>query len=79
MGRDQAAGRTVMGDPVGNACPGCGQPAQLMIGNEQMFCGNDDCHVFLWNPTMSLGELSEDAGFTSIPDLRRIFGVDDAE
>jgi hypothetical protein len=47
-----------MSDPQGYLCPGCGQVADLvLVGGGQAFCGNDECHVFCWNPAKSLTEL----------------------
>lgn len=55
-------------EPTGNSCPGCGQPAALEL-SEQCWCGNDDCHVLTWNPTMSLKELAADVGEIHLPDI----------
>ena len=55
-------------EPIGNSCPGCGQPAVIEL-YRQSFCGNDDCHVFTWNPTMSLAELATDIGEIRLPDV----------
>lgn len=47
------------GEPAGLACPGCEQPPRYLLGGgTQAFCGNMDCHVFTWNPTLSLQELA---------------------
>lgn len=54
------------GDPIGDACPGCGQPAEMQVGTTQSFCGTDDCRVIMWNPTMSLEELANDVGTIEI-------------
>lgn len=34
---------------MGLHCPLCGQPARLVVGERQAFCGNDDCQVFTWD------------------------------
>lgn len=48
-----------MAEPVGYNCPGCGQHALMALaGGEQAFCGNDECHVLSWNPTLTLEELA---------------------
>ena len=31
-------------------CPRCGEPAHLLIGDTQAFCGNESCNVLMWNP-----------------------------
>jgi len=31
-----------------------------LAGGEQAFCGNDECHVLSWNPTLTLEELQAD-------------------
>lgn len=55
--------------PVGLSCPGCGQPPwAVMRGGTQAFCGNeDDCHVFSWNPQLTLTEIAE---LAQVIDLR---------
>jgi hypothetical protein len=36
-------------------CPLCGQPPiWLLGGGTQAFCGNDDCTLLTWNPSLSL-------------------------
>lgn len=59
-----------MSEPVGNSCPGCGEPAELEVGTEQFFCGSNDCHVLMWNPTLTLEELQADIGELRIPPER---------
>ena len=31
-------------------CPRCREPAVLLIGGTQAFCGNESCSVLMWNP-----------------------------
>lgn len=50
-----------MTEPV---CPGCGQPPMqfaVPLVPEQAFCGNDQCHVIMWDPTKTLDELVADS------------------
>jgi hypothetical protein len=47
-------------------CPGCRQPSTRILSEVQAFCTNDDCHVFLWNPSMSLDELARTANFVEL-------------
>lgn len=35
-------------------CPRCGTLPELVVGDRQAFCGNEDCSVFTW-------DLSQDA------------------
>lgn len=49
---------------MGPQCPGCGHPPRFLLDDgRQAFCGSDDCHVIMWNPTKTLAEMSEDAQF----------------
>lgn len=34
---------------VAPLCPGCNEPPELVMGDRQAFCGNDDCQVFTWD------------------------------
>ena len=35
-------------------CPICGEPPMMVFGDgTQAFCGNDDCRLLCWNPTVS--------------------------
>lgn len=52
------------------SCPGCGQPPKFQLG-DQAFCGNDGCHVLMWNPTMTLDQLAADVQLIDPPDLGR--------
>lgn len=39
-------------------CPVCDQPPIFMLGGgTQAFCGNEECRVFTWDPTLSRDEL----------------------
>lgn len=53
---------TVNGDPaqtpIGPDCPECGTPAEFLVGDESAFCGNDDCRILTWDPTMTLAEMA---------------------
>lgn len=58
-----------MSQPVGNNCPGCGQPARIVL-DDQAFCGNEtDCHVIQWNPNKTLNELADDAAYIDLKGL----------
>jgi hypothetical protein len=35
-------------------CPACDQPPIMRLADDQAFCGNDDCHVLIWNPLKDL-------------------------
>lgn len=64
------------GEPVdgqqGVRCPGCGQPAELvLVGGGQAFCGNEDCHVFSWDPAKTLAELADDMQQIELPEAFR--------
>lgn len=41
-------------------CPACDAPPQIKVGNEQWFCGNDDCELLMWNPQESRTDLLAD-------------------
>lgn len=57
-------------------CPGCERPPRIVLdGGHQAFCGNDECHVMMWDTTMSLEELMREAQTVDMPD----FGGDDAD
>jgi len=61
-----------MSDPDWPVCPGCEQPAaRVFPGNEQAFCGSDDCHVLMWNPSKSLAELAADIQMMELPEAFR--------
>ena len=49
-------------------CPLCGRPPLFAFGNEQAFCGNDDCTLILWDPTLSLDDNLMDAGVVQFPE-----------
>lgn len=58
-----------MSEPQGLTCPGCGSPPRILL-TDQAFCGNDDCHVMMWNPNKTLDELAADAKFdVQLPDF----------
>lgn len=45
-----------MTEPQGFYCPGCDQPSALSF-DTQAFCGNGECRVMSWNPTLPRTEL----------------------
>ena len=30
-------------------CPGCGGPPKFVVGDQQAFCADGDCHVLCWD------------------------------
>lgn len=43
-------------------CPVCGHPPMMVFGGgTQAFCGNGDCRLLSWTPTLSLDENLLDA------------------
>lgn len=49
-------------------CPLCdGPPLLLFPSTTQVFCGNDDCTLILWNPSLSLDANLLDAGVVRFP------------
>jgi len=47
------------GEPVGTACPLCGEEARALLGDDdQAFCFNLECDIFTWNPKLSRDELA---------------------
>jgi len=49
-------------------CSLCGQPPLFSFGGEQAFCGNDDCALILWDPSVSLEDNLMDAGVVQFPE-----------
>ena len=44
-------------------CPLCGQlPVMVFGGGTQAFCGNDDCTLVCWDPSLSAEQNFADAG-----------------
>jgi len=37
-------------------CPLCGELPALVIGATQVFCGNNDCRLLMWDPSRSAAE-----------------------
>lgn len=51
-------------------CPLCGQPPVMVFGGgTQAFCGNDDCHMFTWDQTLSRSGNLQAADFIQLPPL----------
>jgi hypothetical protein len=49
-------------------CPLCGQlPMMVFGGGTQAFCGNDDCTILCWTPTLSLDDNLMDARHVQLP------------
>jgi hypothetical protein len=56
-----------MTEPVTPGCPLCGKPPLFAAGPTQAFCGNDDCTLICWDPSLSLDENLLDAGVVNFP------------
>jgi hypothetical protein len=51
-------------------CPLCDQPPALALpGFTQWWCGNDDCTILCWNPSLTLDENLLDTGFVKLPPM----------
>jgi hypothetical protein len=49
-------------------CPLCGHPPVMMFGDgTQALCGNDDCTLIFWDPSVSLDGNLLDAGMVHFP------------
>lgn len=48
-------------------CPLCGQPPLFAFGPTQALCGNDNCTLILWDPSVSLEGNLTDAGMVRFP------------
>jgi hypothetical protein len=49
-------------------CPLCGEaPMMVFGGGSQAFCGNDDCVLLNWTPTLSLDSNLLHAGVVKLP------------
>lgn len=48
-------------------CPMCGKPPLFGFGDSQAFCGNNDCTLILWDPSLSLDDNLMDAGVVHLP------------
>ena len=35
-------------------CPFCGEQPKFIVGITQAFCGNDDCDLLCWDPSLTL-------------------------
>lgn len=57
-----------MADLLTPHCPLCDWPPVMMLpGGIQAFCGNDDCTLLCWNPSLSLDANLLDAGVVLFP------------
>ena len=49
-------------------CPLCGEPPLWVLGGgTQAFCGNDNCRMFTWNPSLSRSANLQAADFINLP------------
>lgn len=40
-------------------CPLCGAAAFMVLNPTQAFCGDDECHVVMFNPSLPDGGMSD--------------------
>lgn len=61
-----------MSAPIGVHCPGCGEHAAIVLpGQNQAFCGNDDCKILMWGTTQTLEEAMDSMGYVDLGGLFR--------
>jgi hypothetical protein len=61
-------------------CPLCRQPPAIALpGAIQAFCGNDDCTLLCWNPSLSLDANLLDAGVVHLPPMTEDEGKADGD
>lgn len=49
-------------------CPLCDSPPWMVLGGgTQAFCGNDDCRLFTWNPSLNRSANLQAADFIEFP------------
>ena len=48
-------------------CPLCDRLPEFAVGPTQAFCGNDDCTLLCWDPSLSLDANLLDAGMVVPP------------
>ena len=59
-----------MADILTPRCPLCGNQLLMVFGGgTQAFCGNDDCTLLNWTPTISLDENLLNAGVVHLPPM----------
>lgn len=53
--------------PIGLWCPECGEPPSLVLlpPDQGVFCGNEACRIFKWDPTQTYAQMIEE-GITEI-------------
>lgn len=61
-------------DPMANIltprCPlCCGLPMLVLGGGTQVFCGNDDCTLLTWNPSLSVDDNLMDSKVIHLPPM----------
>lgn len=49
-----------MDEVAGLHCPRCGHLAVFLIGEQQAFCGNDDCSILMWDPSKTVAQNEAD-------------------
>lgn len=53
--------------PHGLSCPLCSEPPMWLLGGgRQAWCGNEDCKVITWNPTLTTDELINNLNFIDL-------------
>lgn len=59
-----------MTGPVGLSYLGCHQPPAMLTGDHQAWCGNEDCKVVIWDPTLTVDENLEHLNVIDLRGLR---------
>lgn len=63
-------GSGLMADILTPNCPICGHPPMMVFGGgTQAFCGNDDCTMLNWTPTLSREDNLNDAQIIQLPPM----------
>jgi hypothetical protein len=56
---DRATGRKFLTtEPIGFACPWCGETCTFAISLNQALCRNNDCQLFMWDPTKTRAQMA---------------------
>jgi hypothetical protein len=55
-------------NPVNFHCPACEHLATLALSEVQAMCGNEQCHVLMFNPSLPDGGM-RNPHFVDMPDL----------
>lgn len=52
-------------------CPWCGAPPGLVVSIVQVFCGNDECAAWAWNPSRTAVDNIASVGVVKLSNLLR--------